>query len=79
MFSCLDGKPELNPETNSCQNVYLQRMMGKTLFVAPSDIAGQTAMALQWIFLVNPKKWGRAVPTFLFDCTIHKMIQFHMF
>ncbi|XP_023342365.1 histone-lysine N-methyltransferase EZH2 isoform X3 [Eurytemora carolleeae] len=39
-LSCLDGKPELNPETNSCQNVYLQRMMGKTLFVAPSDIAG---------------------------------------
>jgi len=38
--SCLDGKFELDPVTNSCQNVYVQRMMGKQLFVAPSDIAG---------------------------------------
>ena len=41
--SCLDGKFELDPVTNSCQNVYVQRMMGKQLFVAPSDIAGNTS------------------------------------
>ncbi len=38
--SCLDGKLKLNPETNSCQNVHLQRFLGKKLHVAPSDIAG---------------------------------------
>jgi len=38
--SCLDGTLELNPETNSCRNVVLQRRMGKKLYVAPSDIAG---------------------------------------
>ena len=39
-FSCLDGKLEYNPSTNSCQNVYLQRYLGKKLHVAQSDIAG---------------------------------------
>eukprot|EP00088_Acartia_fossae_P069037 TRINITY_DN8905_c0_g1_i2.p1 TRINITY_DN8905_c0_g1~~TRINITY_DN8905_c0_g1_i2.p1 ORF type:complete len:674 (-),score=159.49 TRINITY_DN8905_c0_g1_i2:418-2415(-) len=38
--NCLDGKLELNPSTNSCQNVYLQRYLGKKLHVAQSDIAG---------------------------------------
>jgi len=38
--NCLDEKLELNPETNSCQNVHLQRFLGKKLHVAPSDIAG---------------------------------------
>jgi len=38
--NCLDGKLDLKPETNSCHNVYLQRLMGKNLYVAPSDIAG---------------------------------------
>ena len=29
--SCLDGTLELNPETNSCRNVVLQRRMGESL------------------------------------------------
>jgi len=39
-MNCLDGNLELNPETNSCQNVYLQRYKGKKIYVAESDIAG---------------------------------------
>jgi len=38
--NCLDGRLELDPKTNSCQNVQLQRAKGKNLYVAPSDIAG---------------------------------------
>jgi len=38
--SCLDDRLELDPARNSCQNVHLQRGLGKELYVAPSDIAG---------------------------------------